>query len=120
MFEKFSTFLNDLVHPNRILMRLVVTDDGVALFGEDDALCWQFGWEDVTQIVTYKRDLGVVDMICVDFTVVAQTHRFVTHDEMQGFDLLTSKLPERFPTIAEGWWHRVAFPAFATNFSILY
>ena len=101
------------------MLRLFVADDSVTLFA-DDQHAWTFQWTEVTRVDTYKRDLFTVDMICLDFTVAARQLSYPTHDGMQGFDVLCRRLCDAYPSIAPDWWFQVAFPAFATQHSVLY
>ena len=119
MLQQLRTFFAHAFQPKRNRLRLVVSHDGVALFDEDREQ-WQFRWESVTRIETYKRDFGVVDMIYIAFTVESGRRKCSPCDQTHGFDLLCRRLSEQFPSIAEDWWFRVAFPAFETNFSVLY
>lgn len=119
MFQAIRRFAERFRKTKNKLERLEISDDGLALF-EGDREVYSFRWSDVSKVETYKRDLFAVDMICLDFTVDKDQSVYMTHDDMNGFNELTSQLTRHFPSIAPDWWSRVAFPAFATNHGILY
>jgi len=119
MFQKLHTIFEKAMHRRKEQLRLAVSDAEVQLF-KDDREVWRFGWDEVTKIVTYKRDLFSVDLICLDFFVESQQLTYPTHEEMAGFRDLSERMRRLFPSISEGWWSEVAFPAFATNEKILY
>jgi hypothetical protein len=119
MFQALHRLAEILRKPKRPLKRLEVTDDGLALF-ENGRETYRFRWTDVSKVETYKRDLFSVDMICLDFAVDADQRVYMTHDEMDGFSELSSRLTQYFPSIASDWWNEVAVPAFATKHRILY
>lgn len=119
MFEALQRFAERLRKPKSQPKRLEITDDGLALF-ESGREVYRFRWADVSKVETYKRDLFSVDMICLDFAVDADQMVYMTHDEMEGFSELSSRLTRYFPVIAPDWWSEVAFPAFATKHRVLY
>lgn len=100
-------------------LRLAVSNAMVQLF-RDNQEVWYFHWEEVARIITYKRDLSTVDLICLDFFVKSPQSVYSTHDEMQGFQDLCEQMRLAFPSIDKGWWLEVAFPAFAANEQVLY
>jgi len=73
-----------------------------------------FAWADVRAVAVFKHDLLTVDLICMQFELADRV--VVTDEGMAGFDLLTRSLSMRFPGIDPQWWHRVAYPPFATNY----
>jgi hypothetical protein len=96
-----------------------VGDTEVRLFADDQAV-WCFRWDEVTKIATCKRDLFSVDLICLDFFIESRQLTYPTHEEMPGFQKLCDRMRLLFPSINEGWWSEVAFPAFAPNEKILH
>src|SRR5436305_15267516 len=119
MFQALRTLAQRFTPPKAHPKRLDVTDDGVALF-ENGREIYRFVWKDVSKIETYKRDLGNVDMICLDFTVATNETVYMTDDEMDGFNDVSVRLAHYFPSIAADWWTGVAFPAFATKHKVLF
>jgi hypothetical protein len=99
--------------------RLRVTEDGLTLF-ESDREMYHFRWSEVSRIETYKRELFIVDMICLDFFVDTREVVYMAHDEMDGFSDLATRLTHYFPLVPPDWWSEVALPAFATKHTVLY
>jgi hypothetical protein len=99
---------------------LHVAEVGLTLNAPDGSLVWSFQWADVRRVETFKRDLLCVDMICIAFETSVHPETLIAHDEMAGFCELCEQLGSRLPGIPEGWWRSVAFPAFATNFAVLF
>ncbi len=67
----------------------------------------------------YKRDLYTTDLVCLDiFCDNGQGIRL--HEEIPGWFQFIRKLPEHFPSIKPGWEIELTFPAFETNFTLLY
>lgn len=99
---------------------LHVSDVGLALNAPDGSLVWSFEWTEVRCVETFKRDLFGVDMICLAFGTSVHSEPLIAHDEMAGFCELCEQLESRIPGIPGGWWRAVAFPAFATNFAVLF
>ena len=73
-------------------------------------------WSEIQQVMTFKRDQMIVDLICLQFTTTRDT--FIEVDEdMKGFADLLATLPDKLSGFPEGsvWWGEVMQPAFATN-----
>jgi hypothetical protein len=119
MFAKLQTLWKQAARRSREQPRLEVTDDEVALFDHRGEI-WRFRWANITRVETFKRDLFVVDMICLNFSDDDRRLTYRTHDDMSGFDTLCERLRQHFPSIAVDWWSQVAFPAFETNHCVLY
>jgi hypothetical protein len=79
-------------------------------------------WEEIRQIAGYKRDLLTTDLICLAVVFEGATERMVLdlHEEMAGFRALLDELERRFPFPDSKWWSKVAFPAFAKNWTVLW
>lgn len=94
---------------------LVLTTDGFE---------WRSGqqvakvrWDDVTRIVTFKRDLITVDLLCLHFDTALGTVEI--NEELQGYDAVEVEMERRF-AVATDWKLRVLFPAFTTNEEAIY
>jgi hypothetical protein len=113
-------YLRNLVHrlhrkPPIISVR--VSDDGVTLFDGDQPSS-EFAWNDVSEVVTFKRDLGTYDDICLGFRI---DERWIEiSEDIEGWGALTSALRARFPTIPADWYGAVMLPPFATCYRVLY
>ena len=78
-------------------------------------------WQDVVRIEVFKRDLYVVDLICVSL-LLRDNKSVEINEEMEGWDSVVDKLPEYLPGCKkfEEWFQMVAFPAFKTNSTVIY
>jgi hypothetical protein len=97
---------------------IVVTSDGFAVYKKRGVMVGQVRWEDVFEIVAFKRNLFVVDLVCFAFNTADQS--FEVNEDMEGFPKLEERLRERFPTFDAKWWEKVIKPAFATNMTTIY
>ena len=119
MFQKLQSIFERAFRQKEEKLRLEVSADEVTLFS-DDREVWQFRWDAVTRIDTYKRDLLTTDMICLDFFVGSRQLTYPVHDEMQGFGVVCAQLRRHFPSVEEDWLPQVTLPPFATNHKVLY
>jgi hypothetical protein len=78
-------------------------------------------WSDVVAVFVYKKDLYVVDMICMSIAL-KNGHEFHLDEQMAGWTDLTERLPKILPgcLAIEEWFFQVAFPAFETNLIRIY
>lgn len=79
-----------------------------------------FRWGEVVAIHAWKEDLFAVDLICMGFEVLEQEHWIRLHEEMDGYQSLVEGLVRRYPDLEEGWWSKVAFPAFVPNQRVIW
>jgi hypothetical protein len=78
-------------------------------------------WRDVIRVDVFKRDLYVVDQICLAL-VDNETSEVEINEEMDGWLSLVQQLPEYLPgcqTFGE-WYQPVAIPAFEQNLKVIY
>jgi hypothetical protein len=104
-----------LRHDERSLALLVERADGFV------SVISRFMWPEVTKATAFKRDLAIVDLICIEFI-----HRdgsvIEVNEEMMGWE----QLPERLPSYLPGCFDRsellgaVMQPPFATNETVIY
>lgn len=72
-----------------------------------------FNWKDVTEIVAFKRDCWIVDLIC--FVIeINKTETLELNENMIGWKSLTDAIPHYLAgALAEDeWYTKVAVPAF--------
>ena len=119
---KLRTFLNEI--GNRITrsqrdsgMLIKVTSEGYSLHSRQK-LIENLIWNEVFSIVAYKRDFLTEDQICIRFQCGDAVHE--VNEDMEGFDSLTSMLPEVFPDILPEWREAVVQPAFAPQVTLLW
>lgn len=80
-------------------------------------------WREIYEVYVYKRDVYIVDLICIMLrTSAADARGFELHEQMQGWQVLVEKLPEYLPECApfHEWFMEVAFPAFEFNLIKIY
>ena len=105
-------------------MAIEVDESGVALremSASTAGVIVSWSWSSVERVQAFKRDLVVVDLICLQFSL-AGGKVIEVDEEMKGFEALVAVMPQQLlgcPPFAE-WWHPVAVPAFATNERVLY
>jgi hypothetical protein len=80
-----------------------------------------FAWKDVITVEAFKRDLYIVDLICLKFLSEDKT-TIEIDEEMDGWQSLIENLHEYLPGCQNfsEWFSAVAFPAFKTNFKVIY
>lgn len=78
-------------------------------------------WQDVVRIDAFKRDLYVVDLICL--RILLDDNATVEIDEeMEGWDSLVDNLPEYLPGCERfsEWFDKVAYPPFKPKLTVIY
>lgn len=77
-------------------------------------------WNQIVEIVAYKRDLLTVDMICLGFRIAKDTdHVIEVWEDDSGYDLLVEAVQRRF-SVTKNWWREVAFPAFESKWMTIW
>ncbi len=78
-------------------------------------------WADVHGVVAFKRDLYIVDLMCLAFNS-GSAGALELHEEMKGWQGLVDALPDHLPgcTPFPDGWAVVTFPAFAANPTTLF
>lgn len=77
-------------------------------------------WADVKEVFAFKRDIFVVDLICIGFRVSDVGGYWEIDEEMSGYKDVLAAITKAFPGLAPDWWDKVAFPAFQTNLVTLW
>ena len=92
-----------------------INERGVRLV-RANTLVYEWKWNDVQRIRTYKADLFTIDAICFAIDVDIDGEHFieVAEDTVENFKDVQAELECRY-TFPEGWWRSVAFPAFKRN-----
>ena len=74
-----------------------------------------FSWQSVLAVDAFKRDLSVVDCICLAFETPEGW--IEVNEEMKGWDEFLSAVESSLPGFPprKDWWRTVAIPAFETN-----
>ena len=78
-------------------------------------------WEETISIKAFKRDLYVVDRICLGIEL-KDGSGVELDEEMSGWDSLVEQLPEYLPGCKKfgDWFEIVAFPAFQLNLTTIF
>jgi hypothetical protein len=82
---------------------------------------YSIAWSDVVRVVAFKRDWLTVDCISLAIATTDGTTTEV-NEEMEGWEALTDALPKHLPG-SKLWsesFSQVAFPAFATNETVIF
>lgn len=72
-------------------------------------------WADVKEVFAFKRDIFVVDLICIGFRVSDDGEYWEVDEQMSGYKDVLAAAAKAFPGLDHGWWEKVAFPPFETN-----
>jgi hypothetical protein len=113
-------FVRDLVRrlrPKPSAQAVQVSDEYITLLKGDQEYA-QVNWNEVQEVVTFKRDLVIFDDTCLAFC--AEDRWVVISEDAKGWLDLSSALGRRFPTIPPDWYETVMLPAFATCYRVLY
>jgi hypothetical protein len=76
-------------------------------------------WTDIQAMFGYKVDQYALDEICMDVFCNNDVSFRVT-EESAGWYVFQDRVFEKFPSIKQNWYIEIAFPAFATNLTLLY
>lgn len=98
------------------------TDEELARRLGDGRLAWRIRWHDVREIAAYKQDLFGYDRIWLSLRRTGQPPEWVEcqDEDLKWEALCFEQLPARFPGLMEHWWTVVAFPAFVTNYTMVW
>jgi len=77
-------------------------------------------WDAVNEIRAYKADLFSTDLICWSFLCSGRDYLVEVNEEMVGFEKLQEAVKAHYGITLEDWWSEVAFPAFATNMTVIW
>lgn len=71
-------------------------------------------WDEIQEIIAFKRDIFSYDIICLGFRVDDSETFIEVAEDFPGYKQFLKTVESRFP-LKDGWWNDVAVPAFATN-----
>ena len=101
-----------------VVVTLSADDEGVVIGWSDREGTYSFRWDDVEEILTFKRDLWTVDSIRLAFRVGDRWYE--VGEEDAGFMSLVERMQAKFPAVPEAWYLEVMFPAFEANSRVLW
>ncbi len=96
-----------------------LTEKGFELIAKGEVVS-ALNWDDVDEIVAFKRDLLTTDLLCLDLHSAKDGLWHLVHEEGEGFEEFLSVLEVKFDVPRPGWWDKVVKPAFKENRTVLY
>jgi hypothetical protein len=132
MSNKFLQFLKKLflLRPARLeadakkSFQEMMEDPGRFIY-EEDGFSYPFAdgegkirWSSIERLEGYKRDLMTTDLICMDVTFDGSVVTF--SEETPGWYIFQERLRAALPEVSPTWEFDITFPAFGTNFTVLY
>jgi len=132
MSNKFLQFLRKILTPQPVKLeadakksfqemredpgKFIYDEDGFAyLFSDGER---KIKWSSIERLEGYKLDLMTTDEICMRLTFDGLVVTF--SEETPGWYIFQEKLHAALPEVSSNWEFDITFPAFATNFTILY
>jgi len=101
--------------------RLTVTAGGIELHDtRRSQVLWSAGWNELDEIVAFKRDMLAVDDVCLGLRLRGETALRVCDEEIAGWDAVNEALATRFGIRYEEWFARIVQPPFAANSTVLW
>lgn len=76
-------------------------------------------WSSIKTIIAYKKDLYIIDTICIDI-VYDDNLTLTICEETPGWFQFNNNLKKQFMKIPENWDIEIMTPAFETNLTLLY
>jgi hypothetical protein len=77
-------------------------------------------WKDLRQVIAYKIDVFGYDIIAIRFVTSESGSCVEAREEDGGYKQVVKLMETHLPGILEDWWSKVAFPAFATNWTVIW
>lgn len=120
-------WIKDLVKQRKSIkvseLRICCNTEGLLLKADDKP---EFGevsvsWSSVQKVVAFKRDMWATDMICLAIEIPGP-RTLELNEEMIDWQPFIEQLSTYLSGLPDWheWWPKVAFPAFATNATVLY
>jgi hypothetical protein len=99
-------------------------DNGIFTYDEEgfaiklkDGISEEIKWTEIERLVAYKLDLMTIDEICLD--IIYRGYKITITEETKGWYQFVEKSKLTY-NISDDWDTNIAYPAFATNLTILY
>jgi hypothetical protein len=89
------------------------SDGGFTIRGRQES---HVPWSNVAEIVAFKVDCGIYDTICLGVRPNGSDDFIILEEDSLGYKEFVAELERRF-NLLPNWWSRVAFPAFAENWT---
>jgi hypothetical protein len=117
MLRWFNRLVNRLRHEKPPNAEIRLTDDGFSVAKNQREII-SVRWNDIQEIVAFKRDLFTTDLICFSFST--SDGSFEVNEEVPGYSSLESALKKELPGFDNRWRYKVIKPAFAPNRTVIY
>lgn len=117
MLRWFNRITNRLWREGYPDTEIRLTDDGFSL-AKSQREIFSLRWNDIQEIVAFKRDLFTTDLVC--FSFLTSDGSFEVNEEVPGFSSLESALEKELPGFDNTWRYKVIKPAFAPNRTVIY
>lgn len=88
------------------------------VFVTTDEIIDQFLFDDVVEIVGYKRDRLTTDQVRLIFRTRA--FEYDLSEDMVGWSGLVTQMERHFQGLYPSWFQSVSYPAFATNWLVIW
>ena len=105
----FRWLTNFTRQPRESCPTIELTPNGFVVTGQENG--FTIAWSDVTEIFAFKIDLFSYDAIRLGFAASEDDTFYEVDESWPGYEALVSGIKRRFK-VDEGWWKKVAFPAF--------
>ena len=93
--------------------------DGFVLTKGDQRL-FTVRWDEIREIVAFKRDFLTWDCVFLAFRVDADDRYLEVNEEIPGFILLSDEMMSRFPMIPADWFAATTQPPLTTTWTRLF
>jgi hypothetical protein len=100
-------------------VRIDITARGFDVY-EGDRQVASVAWDDVDEIVAFKRDMLTWDLVCLEFVLRGRDRACEVNDDAAEFWNLVKHVKEVFPESVQDWERLVVKPAFATNLTVIF
>jgi hypothetical protein len=98
---------------------IAIGADGFSVANSDRELA-SVQWRHIARVLAFKQDWGAYDEICLAIEHGDPLQNLVIGEACDGYQSLLECLELQLPNFRRGWWCDVAFPAFATNLTVLF
>jgi hypothetical protein len=99
-------------------LRWQANDMGLRVSHRDQLVVF-LPWDDIAEIVAFKRDLYAFDQICVGFRTTESDEYTCIEEENPDYERVVKLTQERFP-LQQKWWSAVALPPFETKWTTIW
>jgi hypothetical protein len=99
--------------------RIIVGADGFELH-EGDVRFEEVRWQEIGEIVAWKRDELTVDTVWMEFHLPADGRFVAVNEDDEGFAKMVREVKRIFPDSLQHWDREIIQPPFAANLTQVY